>query len=52
MLEEKVTDEMISAGVEAIGGFELLDAWEGYLDKAELVRKIYLNMAACKGEKV
>ncbi len=38
--EFEVTEEMVAAGLEAISGFELLDAWEGHLDKAELVRSI------------
>jgi len=40
------TDEMVNAGLAAISGFELIDAWEGYLGKADLVRAIYSAMAA------
>ena len=38
--ELEITPEMIAAGMEAISGFELLDAWEGHLGKAELVQSI------------
>ena len=37
--------EMIEAGVNAIGPSDLIDAWEGYLGKAELVSQIYRQMA-------
>jgi hypothetical protein len=45
-VETLPTDEMVNAGLAAISGFELLDAWEGYLGKADLVRSIYSAMAA------
>ena len=39
-----VTPEMIEAGLKAIDGFELLDVWEGYLSRADLVATIYRHM--------
>jgi hypothetical protein len=49
--EIEITPEMIQAGLAAIGGFELLDAWDGYLDRAELVRTIYRHMAKVRPAK-
>jgi len=43
--EMEITPEMIEAGVNAIGPSDLIDAWEGYLGKAELVSQIYRQMA-------
>jgi hypothetical protein len=42
-----VTDEMIAAGLSVIGGFELVDCWEGWNSKSDLVRDIYMKMASC-----
>jgi hypothetical protein len=42
-----VTPEMIEAGLSVISGFELLDAWEGNLPRAELVKAI-LSAALAK----
>jgi hypothetical protein len=42
--EIKITQEMEDAGLSAIKGFELIDAWEGNLSRAELVKTIYLSM--------
>ena len=39
-----VTPEMIEAGLKAIDEFELLDVWEGYLSRADLVATIYRHM--------
>lgn len=41
----EITDEMIAAGISAIEPFDLLDGWEGYLDKADFVRRIFTQMA-------
>lgn len=46
--EIEITPEMVNAGLAAIGGFELIDAAEGYLDRAELVRSIYRQMAKAR----
>ena len=43
--ETEVTEEMIKAGLAQISGFELKDAWDGFLDKRELVTAIYGAMA-------
>ena len=40
----EITPEMVNAGVAEISGFELIDASEGFLPKAELVRAIYSAM--------
>jgi hypothetical protein len=40
----EITREMIAAGLAVIGGFELIDVWEGHLSKEELVRSIFLSM--------
>ena len=43
------TPEMVEAGVNAIGPFDLDQALEGgYSEKAELVTQIYRQMAACR----
>jgi hypothetical protein len=41
----EITDEMVLAGLSAIQGFELIDAWDGYLERDELIRSIYRRMA-------
>ena len=41
---DEITPEMIKAGLEAISGFELLDAWEGHLGKTDLIIAIYTGM--------
>jgi hypothetical protein len=43
--EIEITPAMIGAGIAEISGFELLDAWEGYLQKEELVRNIFIQMS-------
>jgi hypothetical protein len=40
----EVTPEMIEAGLEAISGFELLDAWEGHLGRRDLLEDVYRRM--------
>jgi hypothetical protein len=39
-----ITPEMIEAGLEAISGFELLDAWEGHLSRRDLLEDVYRRM--------
>jgi hypothetical protein len=47
--EMEITPEMIEAGVNAIGPFDLNYALEGgYSEKAELVIQIYRQMTACR----
>jgi hypothetical protein len=40
----QISSEMVEAGLSTIKGFELIDAWEGSLSRAELVKAIYLAM--------
>jgi len=44
----EVTPQMVLAGIAAIDGFDLLDAWEGYLGRDELVTAIYRAMARAR----
>jgi hypothetical protein len=42
---DEITPEMVEAGVEAIGPFDLIHAYEGaFSERAELVTTIYLAM--------
>lgn len=49
--EIEITPEMIIAGIAEISGFELIDAWEGFLGKSDLVCSIYKAMAQEKSHK-
>lgn len=40
----EVTEAMLVAGLAEIAGTELIDAWDGYLSKVDLLRSIYLAM--------
>jgi hypothetical protein len=42
---------MIDAGVGAIDPFDLIDACDGYLDKGDLVSRIYRQMAKARSVK-
>jgi len=44
MDEVVVTPEMISAGLAEISGTELIDAWEGWHSREELLTAIYQAM--------
>lgn len=48
MDDPKVTDEMIKAGLGEISDTQLIDAWEGYLGKTDLIMAIYLAMTKAK----
>jgi hypothetical protein len=47
----EITEDMIEAGLKEISGFELIDAWDGFLGKRELVTAIYQAMARVASRK-
>jgi hypothetical protein len=46
----EITPEMFAAGVSAISGFELLDAWEGYESRRSPVAVIFRAMAGASSQ--
>lgn len=48
--EIKITPEMIEAGLEAISGFELIDVFDGFESRRDLVIAIFLAMQAKRSQ--